>query len=67
VAPRPAPSTRWLVAAFIGALAVPALILLGSAVVSDPDRGTLLAARAGGAIAFSLLAVAVWFTVVRRR
>jgi hypothetical protein len=65
VARRPDSSLRWFAAAFIGALALPALVLLTWAAV-DGGWDALVAARIAGAVTFSLLAVAVWLLARRR-
>jgi hypothetical protein len=59
-------SLRWFAAAFIGALALPSVVLL-IWVAIDGGRDGIVAARIAGALAFSLLAVAVWLLLRRRR
>jgi hypothetical protein len=58
--------TRRPAAAVIGALAVPALILL-LALVTGGGAAWLLAARVAGAVAFSALALIIWVALVRGR
>jgi hypothetical protein len=66
VADRPDRSLRWFATAFIGALALPSVVLLAWVAV-DGGRDAFVAARIAGALAFSGLALGVWLLLRRRR